>query len=295
MSRSFAWSGLPLILLLSFAFSAFAEPAPLVCNNRSFTHFGLGVESLNYQETFTASDGGQIETDTTLTNVIQRSGGYTYVSPQGGFYLNTASTLSGGTDQESWKHDTLGTLQTDEMKASVAELNILGAWHFSPAHHLVAGPQVFTMNFSRTGWDTGSGVQMEPLGAISEDSLSVDAVVGYRFDSFFRDPEAPLRLLGGVTASLPLYYRVYNSGGSMRDQTSGAITTQAPVELTDSFSGYGLSADAGLGWRLNDNFTLTGRLEAALKERDEIKEGGFTLPEVTVTTLRAMLGLIWSF
>ncbi len=329
-----------LIFLILPATAVLAEEEKLACQNNSFTTFGVGIESITYQEKTLLRGGIPVETETTLTNIVQRSAGYTSVSPKIGFFLETASSLDNGTDQEGWEIAGGTIIQTNEMKIKTSELNLLGAYHLRPGHMFTAGLDVFSLNFSRSDVHTSSKVQNAALGAVSEDSFSFIGVLGYRYDSVFARPEAPLRFRCGVKASVPVYYKVYNSGSAelerqldasdnylyqpehepIRDNTGEIISYQHidangylineseedhyvtnivqsdPITLENVFGGgYGVGADIGLGWRLNPNFTLQFALEALYKSRDEIKEDGFTLPEVTVTVVRGLAGLIWSF
>ncbi|PLX86221.1 MAG: hypothetical protein C0618_09590 [Desulfuromonas sp.] len=298
----------------------------------SFTTLGVGVETVTYQEKTRLRDGNPVETDTTLVNVVQRSAGYTGVSERFGFYLETLSSLSTGTDQEEWDHSVAGIIQTNEMKVQTSEFNLLGAYHVRPGHMVTAGLDVFSLNFTRSDVRTSNQVQNAALGAVSEDSFSFVAELGYRYDSSFVRPKQSLGYHLGAKASFPIFYKVYNSGSAELQRqvdasgnyiyqtghnaadghvdadgylTDGVyeedhyvteIVHSDPVDL-EKFGGggYGLGADAGVTWRLNDKFSLHASVEFVHKWRDELKENNYTLPEVTVTIVRGLGGLVWNF
>jgi hypothetical protein len=121
------------------------------------------------------------------------------------------------------------------------------------------------------------------LTTVVEDFSGLTTMFGYRYDSWFVDPDATWRFLGGVRVGLPLYFNVENS--------------QLPGTTFTSYlsSGYDFGADAGVAWNINKRFALLGKVDYNHKHRNEIRNGASVIPENRVISVQSTIGLNWAF
>lgn len=256
-----------------------------------------------------------------MTNLTQRSSGYTAVDDHFGFYITTISTLSASQRQESWTWGNYGTVQTNQRKVMLTDLEVSAAWEIFDHHfdglQLVSGLNLNRMSFSRSGFSypkgtqgaatitagqvvlgsfaanangplqqltAGGGYLARQPGAVFEDSTTLLAEIGLNYDSFFSDAQG-IRFLGGIKAGIPLYYYVTNSN-------------YPNTSWTSSFKGYNLHADLGIGFQIKDNFDfiVMGSSDYRFRPSTSVDPvTGGVVPNITVTILRATAGLSWSF
>ncbi|HBG04178.1 MAG: hypothetical protein A2075_16025 [Geobacteraceae bacterium GWC2_58_44] len=291
------------------------EPA---LNNKAFSFFGAGYEFIQYKETVPVPFGAEdIELSVDFGNPVQRSGGYIPFREKHGLYIVSSATLKPNTAAETWSYPGLGPIQTDDAKFSWYELDVAAAYHLKPGHHVTVGADYYTLNFTRFNFQSASGTDafntdvatvatggrtidqwvaagndartypgLRPennLSTVIENVSSLALMVGYRYDSFFSNPQSPWRFAGGVRAGLPLYYQVENT------QTPG-------VEFASYLdSGYDLGADASLAWNFHHNFSVIGRVDCNYKKRNSVSVGTMSVPENDVLSVQSTLGLNWAF
>ncbi|MDX8394337.1 MAG: hypothetical protein R8K21_07110 [Mariprofundales bacterium] len=272
----------------------------------SFTHFGMGMEALTYEENLVTT-AGTFSLKTTVNNFIQRSGGYTPISRKSGFIIETVSSINSGVSTDNWNLSGAGTVQTNDARVEITEINLEGIRHYLPGHLFSGGVDIHTLNFTRSNFETNANyISQQPLGAVSESNLSVIATAAYRYDTFFIDPERTVRMAFHAQVGLPLYYAIENTGMAQwnRKETTqlvvNAVTQQQPVSLNQYFAkGMNFKIDGMLGYKLNKHFTLAGFAELSYKRRPLISknQNGQTVsvPEVTITTLRTTASVIWTF
>ncbi|MDQ6974108.1 MAG: hypothetical protein Q9M10_04435 [Mariprofundaceae bacterium] len=289
--------------------------------DQSLTLFTLGVESVQYSED---TGGGITASGKSMTNLTQRSSGYTAVNDHFGFYITTISTLSANQTQESWSISNYGTVQANQRKVMLTDLELSAAWEIFDQHfdglQLLAGLNLNRMSFSRSGFIYSQGVQgaatiqannvipgtfaknpngpLQQLtnpngnttylsrqnGAVFEDSTTLLAEIGINYDSFFSDATG-IRLLGGIRAGIPLYYYVTNSN-------------YPNTSWTSSFQGFNLHANVGVGFQLKDNFdfVVMGSSDYRFRAKTSVDAAtGGVVPNVKATIFRATAGLSWSF
>ena len=117
--------------------------------------------------------------------------------------------------------------------------------------------------------------------------------LGYFYDSRFIKNANKLRLIGGVSFGLPLYYSVNN-------------TSRAQMEFTDSFNGYNLRGYAGIGWRFTKSIGVLAKFEYSYRTRDEVvvglgyneelqRERNALIPENEIEYWNASIVTTWNF
>jgi len=291
---------------LLFAPSVQAE---ILDYNHAFSYSEIGSETVSYGEK-TLFVGEELNMNTAVTNIAQRSGGYTPISEFAGFYVQTSTTLDPLSTTEEWILPTYGVVQRDERKVRWNELNIMYSWLFANSgYHVVGGVNIATLSFIRSYFRAGEGtpalnaylatiyppdpVTGDPVeltfsdGAITEDSTHMVANVGFRYDSTFLDPDETTRLLWGVSVGVPMYYKVENSNFP-------------GVTWTSNFEGYDITANVGYGFQIYEKFMLSMSSEFLYKFRPEtegiaVTGGTGKIPDVTIGSLRLALGVEWSY
>jgi len=287
---------------------------------QNLTFLTLGAESVQYSEN---TSSGITASGPRMNNMIQRSSSYTNVSDDFGFYITTNSTLIGNQNNENWTLSPYGIVQQNQRKVILTDITLDTAWGIGHGWQVTGGLAMNTMSFSRSGFKypqgtrgtltanannqirfvpnnlgqyqelqvntataataayNGQAVKRNP-GAVFEDSTTILGQVGVKYDSFFLD-DSGFRLLGGVSAGIPLFYYVTNSDFPNTSWTS-------------SFQGYNLHADLGIGFRIKDNFDFVVLGSGDYRYRPATnKIGNAFVPNITVTALRATAGLSWSY
>ena len=271
--------------------------AEILDYNHAFSYTEIGAEIISYGEKTTVS-GYPLNMEAVVVNVAQRSGGYTPVSEFGGFYIQTATTLDPLSANEQWDIQPFGVVQENERKVRWNELNVLYSQLFRDSgYHLVAGASIATLSFIRSAFTKGVGATAfenavgTPLnifpGAISEDSTHVTANIGFRYDSTFLDPDETSRFLWGVSAGVPLYYKVENSNFP-------------GTTWVEYFKGYDVAANISYGFQVYEKFMLSMSAEGLYKRRPEthgiaVSGGVGRIPEVTIWNVRLAAGIEWSY
>lgn len=129
-------------------------------NNDSYSFFGAGAEIVSYSENVKNFGGFEIESDFSAVNINQRSGGYTAVGDQFGFFIRTASTLIASEENEEWKAKGLpGNVQEDTAAMNFQMLDISGAYHFGNGAYALAGIHYQKVSFSRFGWESSASTK----------------------------------------------------------------------------------------------------------------------------------------
>ena len=286
-----------LILMLLLALGAMPLQAKILDYNHAFSYSEIGAEIVSYGEETTVG-GYPLNMEAVVVNVVQRSGGYTPVSEFGGFYVQTATTLDPLSAHEQWDIQPFGVIQENERKVRWNELNVSYSYIFrDTGYHLIAGGSIATLSFIRSNFQrgantaafenaVGSTLTVFP-GAISEDSTHFSAHIGFRYDSTFLDPDETDRLLWGVSAGIPVYYKVENSGFP-------------GTTWIENFKGYDLSANVNYGIQLFEKFMLSMSAEGLYKSRPEthgeVVSGGIgRIPKVTIWNVRLGVGVEWSY
>ncbi|MDX8384626.1 MAG: hypothetical protein R8M45_11130 [Ghiorsea sp.] len=289
-------------VLAAVSFSSVVQAEILEYNHAS-SYTEIGAETISYGEETTVS-GNALNMNQTVTNVVQRSGGYTPVGKDFGFYVHSATTLDALPSRESWDISPFGIVQSNDRKVHWNELNILASWRFQDSgYHMVAGASMSTLGFVRSGFNKENGATAfeasltspfaVPSGAVTEDSTNIALNMGFRYDSTFVDPDESSRFLAGVLVGTPAYYKVENSN------FPGA-------RWISNFQGYDLQANIGYGFKIFEDFMLSTHVEFLYKFRPETgkvavgtDDTGKTLygwiPNATIWNLRTVLGLEWSY
>jgi len=281
---------------------------------KSMTLFTLGVASIQYSED---TGAGITASGKNMTNLTQRSSGYTPVGDEFGFYITTVSTLSASQVNESWNKSPYGIVQQNQRKVSLSDLVIDAAWDIYDGIELISGLSLNRMNFSRSGFTYPQGTRGtlattnpatgftpdkngpyqqltaaggyirymgRQLGAIFEDSTSLMGEIGLQYDTIAH-PDSPWRFMGSAKAGIPLYYYVTNSN-------------YPNTSWTSSFKGYNLHADIGLGYQIKDNFDIVFVSSGDYRYRPQTSTDsttGGSVPNNTTTIIRMTAGLSWSY
>ena len=156
------------LLLLSLGLTTFLSHASEI-NNQAYSYIGFGVGQLSYKESGTLSSGLKFETTPTTTNIFNNSGGYTPINKHAGFYINTLSTLSSSTTDESWNaigtvsnagvtNSVDGSYQTNSASSTHNELDILLGYLFAPGHQIVLGGSYTRTLMDRNSFDNGADI-----------------------------------------------------------------------------------------------------------------------------------------
>jgi len=266
--------------------------------NQSFSYFELGTESVMYAET-TSVAGHKLDMSKRVSNPAQRSGGYTPIDEDSGFYIQVATTLDAISATEAWNIAPFGEVQTNQRKVRWNSMLLLYSSKFQDSGlHLVGGINFMTLSFMRSNFQKSTGApafeaSISPTtytvfpGSITEDSTSASAVVGVRYDSIFSDNYVDSRIRTGFTVGVPMYYKVENSNFPN-------------TQWVEYFQGYDLQANVGYAHRIYKDFFVNFNLDVNYKKRPEtggqpVSGGTGRIPEVTMTNVRASMGLIWGF
>jgi len=267
-------------------------------SNPSFSYFELGSETVIYGET-TSVAGHKLDMSQAVSNPVQRSGGYTPIDENSGFYIQVATTLDAISATEAWNIAPFGEVQTNQRKVRWNGMSLLYSSRFQDSGlHLVGGINFMTLSFMRSNFQKSTGApafetSISPTtytvfpGSITEDSTSASAVVGIRYDSIFSDSAVDSRIQTGFTVGVPMYYKVENSNFPN-------------TQWVEYFQGYDVQANVGYSHRIYKDFFVNINLDVNYKKRLEtrgqpVSGGTGRIPEVTMTNIRTNIGLIWGF
>jgi len=139
------------LLLSTLFFSSFilSNQSRAEFTNQSYSYLGLGSETLTYSETSDNFGGQTFESSFTGTNLVQKSGGYTGIGDQYGFFISTSSTLLAEEAEETWDFEGIGDVQKNQMSLKRTAIDLLGVFHFQNGHYLTAGTRYHSATFSR--------------------------------------------------------------------------------------------------------------------------------------------------
>ena len=139
---------LPIAISL-LAFMSLTSPTQAEFANHSYSYLGMGIETLTYSETTDDFGGQEFESKFEGQNLVQKSGGYTAVGDEFGFFISTSSTLLANEDKEEWDFEGTGVVQEDNMTLKRTAIDLLGVYHFKNGHFLTAGTHYNSVSFSR--------------------------------------------------------------------------------------------------------------------------------------------------
>jgi hypothetical protein len=117
--------------------------------NNSYSYLGLGSETLTYSETDDNFGGQSFKSHFSGTNLVQKSGGYTAIGEQYGFFISTSSTLLMNEGKEEWDFEGIGVAQEDTMTLKRTGIDLLGAYHLQNGHFFNTGLHYSSASFSR--------------------------------------------------------------------------------------------------------------------------------------------------
>lgn len=265
--------------------------------NAPYGYFGLGLDTLSYEEKLDNLLGVSVKTDFSVTVPLQRSGGYTSINDQWGFAITSLSTLFDKDENESWNASGYGAIQRNQMALSRQETSIMGYYHWQNGYHLMGGVHYSNISFNRHhfvsagGTDAfrnerlGPGQVFEPEaidGSVSEEIVTLYLRAGLGYDSYFMDPHEGLRFMYEASLGLPLYRRINNA-------YENAVITDFIGE------GFNVNAAVGLGWQFSKHVSLLYRAEAMYTYLGDLKQGRVIMPEVTMFGIANSLTLYWNF
>jgi len=193
--------------------------------NNSYSYLGLGSETLSYSETDDNFGGQSFESKFTGSNLVQKSGGYTAIGEQFGFFISTSSTLLSHDAKERWDFEGIGIVQEDNMTLKRTGIDLLGAFHLQNGHFFNAGLHYKSISFSR--FEFSSTDKTEVLN----DALFANPAVQNQLQT---DLDARLTEINGLRAGS-------NPTACIRDTsmenacigTIDSITNQQIVSLTE--------------------------------------------------------------
>jgi len=282
---------------LSFSIPSFANnvSAPGMHEKHelmSFSYFGLGLDSMTYKESTNAYGMG-INTKSTASVPVQRSGAYTAINDQWGFGIFTVSSLYGEDNPESWKTKSFGTVQTNDVSLKRTDVTITGVRQIDDGHYLSGGFNYSDFSFVRSNFkktSTSDALANSvnatfdlPQGAISEESVALNLMLGYGYDDYFRFENEGLRTFASIQAGVPLFRRVSN-------------TNNNNPTLTDFLaSGYKAQLAAGLGWQFSEKLSVNYISEYSYTKLGEMQEANVIMPESTLTNWNNSIIAYWNF
>ncbi len=276
----------PATILFSLMSHAAAETT-----DRSSAYFGIGFETITYSETLKLL-GNKLTTDSSLTNLVQRSGSYIATGDKSGFYINTSTSLLAQNTGEEWNYSGYGTIQQNEITSERQTLDLLATYRFQPHHGLLAGLRYQKLSFNRYDFSASSGttafeanvanLNINPNYVVSETATSFGLGFGYEYDDFFVGTDKGLKWNAQILISSPFYSTIAN-------------TNVPELSFSKNFAGYDINARIATGWQLNKHVTIALGLEANYSKRDEVKEKTSTLPKNTLLTIQPALSAHWSF
>ena len=274
----------------SFTLAADAE------QRLGYSYLGAGVEQIDYQESDDnlLGTGLKLETDTTATPLIQRSGGYVGHESGWGFYIQTEATIGNNTNHERWKINDV-EVQEDSFSLKRSELRVLISKQLSVQQALLFGGAVQDIGFTRFDWllTDQDEFQIEAsAGSVSEEIFKLFAYAGYEFGDFFIAGHQGWNWQLQLLAGLPLYSQILN-------------TSYGTDTINGGFDGYRAEINASVGYQITANLMLGLALKAAYEQQDEIESdynqstgNGVVkraLPSNTLLITQPALTFYWSF
>ena len=274
--------------LLAVAQTAMAE-------RQSYSYLGLEAAYYDYQEQLSSL---ALETDYSVLNPALQSGAYVNANERWGFYLTNSSNFIANGDNESFAIDGV-EVQTNQATIRTTNTKFDLTYQLSENQALLLGVNVLTFDFNRSDFviteqGLALGIQ-NPNGdqgredfdiadAITENHLSISTTLGYEVGNLFESNNRSrfsyqLQAMVGI----PWYYRVTNSA------------TSADKTLTSQFEGWEIYSRLSAGFKVTENIQLAATLTANYYQRDAIRSGNVTIPEVAIMEIKPGLAVFWSF
>ncbi|MCY0963746.1 hypothetical protein [Parathalassolituus penaei] len=311
-----------------------SQPASAEFRNESFSVFGAaGFEWVSYEEKIPNFGGYKVKSDFDAVNFVQRTGGYTAINEDWGFYITTASTLIAMERMEEWNASGFaGPVQQDMATMNFNTIDLTMAYHLHNGTYLTAGGHYQKIAFSRYDWRSTSYSNQFADGIESNirndaalmNQIATDVAAGKYTDistvdeymeaiRFSPEENQDVILEDAATfgAMVGVGYDSYfvdrNPGirwlGSFEVGTvmyEHVLNTSNTRAMNKAFAG-GLDARArlGVGYQFSKKFALMLVSDAHYSHRDAIKEttseGTVSRPENTLTALSGYLSLSWNF
>lgn len=144
----------------------------------SYSFFGIGQESIFYQETSSDFAGESFQSDFNASGFFQVSGGFTQFDPSWGFTISTTSTLIPKETTESWSFDGFGIVQQDTMTLTQNKLDLKMSFLGLPHGQFISsGMRYQNIAFSRFNF-RGAG-NIDALNAAIISTLEADPTSNY--------------------------------------------------------------------------------------------------------------------
>ncbi len=265
----------------------------------SYSDIELGVDHIDYQEHLAEFAGqGKITQSASANNPTLRNFSYSELNDQWGLIVQGSTTLATSIQQEKWSLGRFGQIQEDEFKIKYSEIGLGFAYALQPKIQLVLGGKFTSSGFTRSNFQkTNPGAaQFEAaiapaafdlsLGAVTEDQYSFLANVALRYDTRLEPTQSPWSWYAEIGANTPIYNAIQNT--NLPDET-----------LTDSFNGWGVSGDVGVGYRLLKTLSLKLGVHGQYSQRDAIvRQSGvyrLSVPDITLTSMGVGLGISWTY
>lgn len=277
--------------------------------NTSYSYFGVGMDYISYQEKTSGFGIYSFESSYTAFAPIQRSGGYTAIDNDFGFFINTASTLIASDKEEEWDINGFGVVQTDTMTVNRSDLQIMGAYQFQNGHYLSFGGQYHSTKYSRFDFQSTNNTAAfnadiyvnDPtyLGLLArvnnpadngvQDADGVEITTEAQLREVYSfDPEVQSGVIFedavSVSAVVGYGFDSYHLGEKSGWRNMWHFTLGTPLyesvlntannrSLTASFSGgVDFQAHIATGWQFNKNVSLLASLETNYIFRNEIRD-----------------------
>ena len=320
--------------LILAAASVASQPALAEFQNESFSVFGAaGFEWVSYEEKIPNFAGHKVKSDFDAVNFVQRTGGYTAINQDWGFYISTASTLIAMERMEEWNASGFsGPIQQDMATMNFNTIDLTMAYHLGNGTYLSAGGHYQKIAFSRFDWKSTSNssafadsvetslrndsgymnqVNTDVANGVYEGINTVDEY----FDAIRFSPEENQDVIledaATFGAMLGIGYDSYfmdrnpgvrwlgsvEAGSVVYEHVLNTANTRA---MNKAFAG-GIDARMrlGVGYQFSKAFALMLMSDAHYSHRDAItertSEGTVSRPENTMTALSGYLSLSWNF
>jgi hypothetical protein len=290
-----------------------------------FGYLGVGLESVAYEETSQIPDNGDnsnpitgatLKTDYSGNSFAQRSGAYSPINEDWGYYITSISTLGSKVHTEDWKFDGV-TYQSNSMTINQGDLEILSTYRLSDHHYVLFGgvyqrfdynrfahalsDEAIALNTSRREAAEANGETVvidssgcadwdaicTSVGSVSEEITTFLIEAGYEYNEFFEGSDLGWKQQYQFVAGLPAYNR-------------GLNTLYPDNVWSETFAGFAFRASANLGYQFSKHFLISASLDYRYQKRDEIEieiQPGVVaeIPDNTLSYIQPSLNAYWSF
>ena len=280
-----------------------------------FNYSQIGMQSLTYTETLSDFAGiADLKSEFDVNNLVLTASSYTHLFDNVGFLLSSQSNLVNDIAGDKWTVDGYGTVQTNDSKITPSDIQTSGIWHFNNGNYLLLGGQVKTLSFTRSNLAPGEGADdlntdiqvsdqyfdktFKPQivsfkGAIQEDLTYMNAIAGFGHHSLWGNNNSPFYYYYNATVSTPVYYIAQNTN----------LLEQFDVEeITGSFNGFEVQANAGVGFEMIEGVALSFTVNYSMAAYDEIntkvslpdnETATAAIPDVDLSGYQLTLGVTW--